>query len=287
VKLGQPRLWAPLALLGSVILAAFTRPAVLRLLHGNLPRFPYACQPLPAPAYDALAARPLWAKTSLAASPDVKLNGLVRRPKVASAPWVLFFPGNDASQLTAGQELLERLAGPRDWGLVVYADRGYDSSGGTPSADTLREDGYGILNGVLTSEGIPPERLHVVAFSMGGYVAAAGVGAAAREHKVIASFSTLSAVERMEMVHSMLLARVAMGDLIETLPLLDDVPGPVLVLHGTEDATLNVSQGRAIAARLGSRAEFRELRGVGHLDMMANEGALEAVRGMIEKYSRR
>jgi len=34
------------------------------------------------------------------------------------------------------------------------------------------------------------------------------VGRAAREHKVVASFSTLAAVESMEMVHSTLLARL-------------------------------------------------------------------------------
>ena len=276
------RLWAPLAFIGTIAIATVTRPSVLRLVHGSLPRFPYACTPLPPGAYDALARRPLWAKTSVTVAPGVSLNGLVRRPKADDAPWVLFFPGNDESQLTAGQDMLERLAASRDWGLLVYADRGYDSSDGTPSADALREDGYVVLKAVLAAERLSPARLHVVAFSMGGYVAAAAVGRAAREHQSVASLSTLAAVEKMEMVHSLALSRIVMGDIFDTVPLLDDVPAPVLVLHGTADTTLNVSQGRSIAAKLGARATYRELAGVGHHDILHNEDALAAVRSMIE-----
>jgi pimeloyl-ACP methyl ester carboxylesterase len=279
--------WAPLALIGSVALGVLTRPSILRLVHGGLPRFPYLAAPLSPAAYDALAARPLWAKTSITVADGVSLKGLVRRPRAGDAPWVLFFPGNDESQLTAGQDMLERLAGSRDWGLLVYADRGYDSSDGTPSADALREDGYRILTGALAAEHVEPKRLHVVAFSMGGYVAAAAVGRAAREHAPVASLSMLAAVEKMEMVHSLPLSRIVMGDIFDTMPLLDDVPAPVLVQHGIADTTLDVSQGRAIAAKLGPRATLRELPGVGHHDILRNEDALAAVRSVIEAALRR
>lgn len=279
----RSRLWASLAVVGSVTLAAFTRPVILRLGQ-NRPRFVYACVPLPPAKYDALASRPGWAKTELSVAPGVSLNGLVRRPsRENDAPWVLFFPGNDASQLTAGQQLLERLSDGRDWGLVVYAYRGFDSSGGKPGIDTLGEDGYRILNDLLSREGVSPSRVHVVAFSLGGYVASSAIGRAAREGKRVASLSTLAAVENMEMIHSTWQGRVALGDIIETLPLLDDLPGPVLVLHGGADQTLNVEQGRAIAARLGSRAQFRELPGVGHEAINENGEAILAVRAMIER----
>jgi pimeloyl-ACP methyl ester carboxylesterase len=281
VTVRRSRLWASLAVLGSLTIAAFTRPAVLRLGH-NRPRFPYSCTPLSAAAYDALASRPGWAKSSLSVAPDVSLNGLVRRPARQESPWVLFFPGNDASQLTAGQELLERLRGERDWGLVVYADRGFDSSGGEPSAEHLRDDGYLVLSDLFTRERLLPAQVHVVAFSMGGYVAAAAIGRAAREHKVVGSLSTLAGVASMEMVRSMWMSRIALGDIIETLPLLDDVPGPVLVLHGDADQTLNVKQGRDLAAKLGSRARYHEISGVGHLDINHSDEALKAVRAMIE-----
>jgi pimeloyl-ACP methyl ester carboxylesterase len=166
--------------------------------------------------------------------------------------------------------------------MVVYSYRGFDSSGGKPGPETMREDGYRILSDLLVHERLDPSKVHVVAFSMGGYVAAAAVGKAAREHKVVASLSLLAPVERMEMIRSVWQGRVSMGDIIDTRPLLPDLPGPVLVLHGSKDATLDVSQGRSIATELGSRARFRELAGVGHLPIRENAEAIDAVRAMIE-----
>jgi pimeloyl-ACP methyl ester carboxylesterase len=251
----------------------------------NRPRFIYSCTPLSAEAYSALASRPGWAKTSLSVAPGISLNGLVRRPARRDAPWVVFFPGNDASQLTSGHALLERLGEGRDWGLVVYAYRGFDSSGGVSSAESLREDGYRILAGTIEREKLEASRVHAVAFSLGGYVAFSAVGSAARANQKIRSLSTLAAVEDMEMMHSAWQGRVSLGDIIYSAPLLDAVPAPVLVLHGGSDQTLDVEQGRKIAARLGSRARFQELPGVGHLEINENEQAIQAVRAMIEQPS--
>jgi pimeloyl-ACP methyl ester carboxylesterase len=282
VKSRRSRLWTSLAVLGSIAVGALTRPALLRMGQ-NLPRFVYLCTPLAPATYDALAARPGWAKSTVSVADGISLNGLVRRPTRQDAPWLLFFPGNDPSQLTAGQEMLERVGGGRDWGLVVYSYRGYDSSGGKPGPESMREDGYRVLSDIFVRERVDPARVHVLAFSMGGYVAAAAVGRAAREHKVVASLSLLAPVERMEMVRSVWQGRVSMGDIIDSTPLLGDLAGPVLVLHGTNDATLSVSQGRSIATALGSRARFQELPGVGHLDINTNPEAIDAVRAAIER----
>jgi pimeloyl-ACP methyl ester carboxylesterase len=272
------------AVVGSLALAALARPAILRIGQ-NRPRFVYSCTPLPPAAYDALAARSGWNKTSMSVAPGISLKGLIRRPANHDAPWVLFFPGNDVSQLTNGQAVLERISAGRDWGLVVYAYRGFDSSDGTPAADTLRDDGYRILEDVVRREHLKPSQIHVVAFSLGGYVAFSAVGAAARANQKVRSLSTLAAVEDMEMIHSLWQGRLSIGDVIQSLPLLDAVPGPVLVLHGDADQTLDVEQGRMIAAALGERGRFRALPGVGHLAINENAEAIQAVRAMIEETS--
>ena len=279
---GRSRLWAFAAVLCSITVGLFTRPAILRLRHPR-PRFIYASVPLSTAAYDGLASRPGWMRSSELVAPGVSLNGLVRRPSRRDAPWVLFFPGNDASQLTTGQAFLERLRGDRDYGLAVYSYRGYDSSGGTPSTESLTQDAYQVLKNLLEREHIDPARLHVVAFSLGGYVAAGAVGKAARAGTKVSSLSTLAAVADMEMGLSFWRQRLVLGDMVETLPLLDDVPGPVLLLHGTADKTIPVEQGRAIAAKLGSRARLQELPGVGHFDINENATAIEAVRAVIDR----
>jgi pimeloyl-ACP methyl ester carboxylesterase len=49
----------------------------------------------------------------------------------------------------------------------------------------------------------------------------------------------------------------------DTSARLASIPTPTLVIHGTEDRVLNVSNGRAIAALVSARLEL--LEGVGHM----------------------
>ena len=278
------KLWSvvglALAIVGALVVAVLGRPYLQRRVR-HRPWFTYSCSPLGAADYAALVARPGWSKAMLQVSNTVSLNGLIRRPANHEAPWLLFFPGNDATQLAGGQTFLERVRSGRDWGLAVFAYRGYDSSGGWPSPNDLATDGVKIVENLLQSENIKPAQLHVAAFSLGGYVAAYAVGRATMTNSRLASLSLLSSVSEAEMVRSALIARVAICDVYQTLPLLDAVPEPVLILHGGADVTVDVSQGRSIAARLSNRAKFKIVPGAEH-SLLENETAIDAVREMVE-----
>ena len=64
---------------------------------------------------------------------------------------------------------------------------------------------------------------------------------------------------------------------IRKLPLQSHFP------EGTADEALNgPDQGRNISARLGSRARYVELKGVGHLALLEDAAALAAVREFLE-----
>src|SRR4051812_10184084 len=118
---------------GLVVLgAALLSPLRERFFGRTRLRFPYLARPIAAASYAALASKPGWAKSEVRVAPDITLRGLLRRPSSNSAPWVLFYPGNDESQLERGHAFLTALAGDRDWGLAVYAYRGYDASDGKP-----------------------------------------------------------------------------------------------------------------------------------------------------------
>src|SRR5882757_8688512 len=93
-------------------------------------RFSYLNKSLPASEYATLAAKPRWSASQIVVAPGITLNGLVRRPTAVGAPWVLFYQGNDADMLRVGQAFLSGLAFDRDWGLAIFAYRGYDSSAG-------------------------------------------------------------------------------------------------------------------------------------------------------------
>jgi pimeloyl-ACP methyl ester carboxylesterase len=275
----QWRKWTALSF--AMGLLAVVSPSVARSFGKRHLRFAYFTGPLSAERYAELAAVPGWAATSLAVTPSVTLNGLIRRPVSRTAPWVLFLSGNDPTPLATAQTFLERLRSGADWGCVTYAYRGYDSSGGTPDREDLEADTLKAFDDLLARERVPPARVHVVAFSLGGYFASYLVGNAARTQRKVASLSLLAGAEDLMMVHWKRLSNFAPGDVYETQPLLDAVPAPVLVVQGGADDAIGAEQGRKIAARLGARARYLELPGIKHIELLGNDAAIGAAREMI------
>lgn len=271
--------------LGFAAVVAVSLGALSRLFGAKRLRFPYLNQPLAAADYRALAAQPGWAARQVTVAPGVHLNGLVRRPRAADAPWVLFYQGNDAHLLKVGQAFLTRLAANRDWGLAIYAYRGYDSSDGTPRLPALAADAPQILEQLCVTEHVDRGRVHVAGFSIGGHIAVRAMVEASRKQPKPPTLTLLASVEDITMVPRSFYDRLDPGDDYRTGVYLADIPGPILVVQGTQDeALMGPEQGRKLAAALGSRAKYLELPGVGHVELMANEPTLTAMREFIEAH---
>lgn len=265
--------------------AALARPFVIRRLKPRL-RFEYSRRALAPEEYAKLGARPGWSTLALPVDADATLRGLIRHPAHAEgARWLVFFPGNDFTQLARGQRMLDYLGGTRDEGLLVFADRGYDASTGTTKPETMQSDAVRILDVLLGTEHVEPNRIHVVGFSLGGFVACAAVSGAAKRGQTVGSLSLLASVTTVEMNPSGVWARLAIGDMYEIGPFEPELPGPVLVLHGTADASLPLAGSRELAARLAPRATFIEIPGAVH-ELPDNHAALDRVRAFIDTASR-
>jgi pimeloyl-ACP methyl ester carboxylesterase len=275
-----------IGMLGVMAILAALFPLARRALGRPRLRFPYLGRPIADAAYAALAAQPGWARARLEVAPGVHLNGLVRAPRAASAPWVLYYPGNDESQLDRGQGFLVRLGQNEDWGLAVFAYRGYDSSEGNTELTTLSADAPEIFAKFCALEGIAPSRVHLAGFSIGGHFAVRAARQAALRGQPAKSLTLLASVDDIVMVQRSPWAKLSAGEDYQTRPLLGEVPAPVLVLQGDADSALaGPGQGRNIAAALGHRARYEELPGVDHVPLLANEHALELVREFIRAHA--
>jgi pimeloyl-ACP methyl ester carboxylesterase len=250
-------------------------------------RFPYLTGSLPAAEYQSLAAQPGWTESQITVAPGIRLNGLVRRPSVPDAPWVLFYQGNDSAMLRVGQEFLTRVGGQRGWGLAVFAYRGYDSSDGVARLDDLATDAPEILSQLCATEKVERNRVHIVGFSIGGHLAVRAMVGALRVQPKPASLSLLASVDDIVMFRRSLYQKLDPGDDYQTRPFLADIPAPVLVIQGTADEALHgPEQGRAISQALGDRAKYLELQGVGHIALLSNDAAIGAVREFIASHSK-
>lgn len=270
--------------LGLLALVGVSLPLVDRVFGRQRLRFPYMTRALSSAEYQALSQQPGWSKSELSVEPGVTLRGLARRPQAEGAPWVLFYPGNSFTQLRTGQQFLTRLAEQRDWGLAVYAYRGFDASDGKPSHESLALDAPRVLERLCEAEHVPPARVHIMGFSIGGHFAVYAARGAALRHAPAASLTLLASVDDIVMLQNTPWQKLSAGDDYQTRPLLPEVPAPVLVLQGSRDEALaGAGQGRAIAEALGQRGEYRELEGVGHEALLSFEPALAAARQFVER----
>lgn len=279
-----------LVLLGcgvALLSAALLSPLRERWFGRQRLRFPYLARPIPAATYAALAAKPGWAKAEVDVAPGIALRGLLRRPTSATAPWVLFYPGNDESQLQRGQDFLNALAGDLGWGLAIFAYRGYDASDGKADLLGIRADAPKILARLCAAEALPPERVHIAGFSIGGHFAVHAARGAALSGARAASLTLLASVDDIVMYQPSPWEKLSAGDDYQTRPYLEGVPAPVLVLQGTADQALaGAQQGRDLASALGSRARYEELPGVEHVPILFDQKALGLVREFVLQHSK-
>lgn len=245
------------------------------LRSGRRPRFQYVARTLSDTDYRLLADRPGWRPQRLAVAPGIELRGLLRQATHPAGPWILFFAGNSGSLLHEGQQVLEALCEVQGWGGVVWAYRGFDSSGGVPDPIALENDGVMAWSQLLSSQRIGPDAVHLIGFSLGTSIAAAVAAHASRTPP--ASLTLLAPM-----------TELYVGDRIqfrlhryETTRWLAGIANRTLVIHGSQDTALPVENGRAVARALGSRARLLELPGLGHSELPLSPAALDAMRAFI------
>jgi pimeloyl-ACP methyl ester carboxylesterase len=150
---------------------------------------------------------------------------------------------------------VDRVQGFRDLGLGVLLVEypGYGRSAGAPSEGAIREAllvAYDALRGL---PGVDPESIVAFGQSLGGGAVCTLV--ARRPLKAVILLSTFTSAR--PFAHRYGLPSFLVRDTFDNVAALKGYDGPVLVLHGRSDATIPVTEGRALA-RASPRATLRE-----------------------------
>jgi pimeloyl-ACP methyl ester carboxylesterase len=282
MKVGMRRV-AKLLLLG-VVLAASPGLVVATLGRSHL----YYPTQVGEAELRSLAARPGWQLERVRVDSGLVLNGLLRPPSAADAPWLLLFGGNSSS-LASGQSILELLASDADWGLAMWAYRGYDGSEGTPTQDGLCADAEAQIAHLQSTFQARPEALVLIGQSLGSGVAA---HAAAWLHRrgtppaALALLSPYTSIARIIDDRTPIISLGwAMPDSYHTDRLVEQISGPVLIIHGADDGLIPIRHGEELANALGEQAELLRLEGVGHNGVWDRESTLERIRRLVREHA--
>ena len=146
--------------------------------------------------------------------------------------------------------------------------RGYGLSSGRPSEEGVYRDAEAVVKhataGQPKSAGLP---LVFWGRSLGGPIAAAATRVVRPDGLILeSSFADKAAVVRSHPVLRML--NVFGAYRFETVKLLTDFSGPVLVIHGNRDSVVPFALGRELHGLLNTPKRFVEIAGADHNDLI-------------------
>ena len=275
---GRPRRRHRVAALVAAALLAIA-PA---LLTERIPT--YNPSPLAPGEWDRLASDG-WRTDRVGTDDGVALAGLVRPPADRDAAWALFLPGNGADELRKGRDYLARLGLGPEWGLAVFALRGYDASQGAPERDALIADTLRVHRHLRDRWGATTSATHLIGFSFGTGLAlylAAQLAETGDAPPDIVLLSTEGTALRWWMRNPGIAAHWHWPDLYDVTPLLAELHMPFLIVEGSAD----LFGPHELRHRLGAQATYLEIPEGDHGASLQRAEAIEAVRAFLTRPGR-
>lgn len=175
---------------------------------------------------------------------------------------LLYFHGNGGN--LAGRAERVRLYRQAGLGLLMPSWRSYSGSTGSPTEVANVADAQ-LAYDRLVGEGVPARQVVLYGESLGSGVA---VQIAARNPVggVILDAPYTALVDVAAAAYPWLPVRLLLLDRYQSLPLIDRVGAPLLILHGVRDRIVPVEMGRALLAAAREPKRLVEFAEAGHLD---------------------
>jgi pimeloyl-ACP methyl ester carboxylesterase len=191
----------------------------------------------------------------------------------ARSPVVIFAHGNGE----LADDWIDAFEPMRDWGwsVLLLEYPGYGGSPGTPSESSIRDAALTVFDWAAAEPRIDAARMVVYGRSIGG--GAAVQIATARPVAALILESSFTSTRPLAARYG--IPGWLVRDVFDNLDALRGYRGPTLVIHGSEDQLIPVSEGRALAASVSS-AEFHALP-CGHNDCPRPWGL---IRGFLESH---
>ncbi|MES0826010.1 alpha/beta hydrolase [Ruegeria sp. SCP11] len=201
---------------------------------------------------------------SLTMSDGVLLTAWSAPPATEGAPTVLFFHGQSGNLGDRADRMREILNS--GYGLLAPSYRGFPGSEGEPSEMAL------ISDGVEMFDRLDVEGTDVV---LHGQSLGTGIAAAVAEQRPNAQLLVLEApftatVDVASERYPLLPVSLLMKDQFATRDVIDEITVPTLIFHGTDDETIPLHHGEALAAMSGGSAKLHVVPEGTHNDLWSH-----------------
>ncbi|WP_170465486.1 alpha/beta hydrolase [Ruegeria arenilitoris] len=201
---------------------------------------------------------------SLTMTDGTALTAWSAPPATEGAPTVLFFHGQTGNLGDRADRMREILNS--GFGLLAPSYRGYPGSEGEPSEWALISDGVQMYD-QLDSDGAP---VVLLGQSLGTAVAAAVAEQRPNAQLLVLEAPFTATVDVAAERYPWLPVHALMRDQFATRDLIEGISVPTLIFHGTEDETVPLHHGEALAAMAGDTAEIHVIPDGTHNDLWSH-----------------
>lgn len=250
----------------------------------NRHRFRYIPEPLGVAEFRAFAGDGFLAD-EFEVEPGVVLRGLVRPPAPGTQTWLLMFGGNGGGLLASARRAGLDLAAPDGWGFATWAYRGFDGSGGAPSAAAFSADSEKLFQRLQTQFGADPAQVHLVSFSLGTALALRLAELSTARGIPPPSIVLMSPYVRIHVTQNVWWAPWSIADAYDAAAHASGSPSAALVVYGEKDDAFPPGTARALAEALGPRARSIEIPDRGHAGWQSDEPILEQIRAFVREHA--
>lgn len=154
--------------------------------------------------------------------------------------------------------------------LLMYDYRGFGKSGGAPSREGLIRDVEAAFAYSLTRKEIAGGKIYSFGHSLGG---AKSIVALTRAKvpglRAVITDGTFASYEGMATIMAGNFGKNLVSDELSPKSVVDKLPAPLLIIHGTADEVVPLSQGKELFAAARPRKTFFEVPGGRHGDSLA------------------
>ena len=188
--------------------------------------------------------------------------------------------GGNLSRRVGGFGAVRRHTGANIFGFDYG---GFGNSPGKPTVRNTAVDARTALSHLQKRHGVSLERTLYLGVSMGAAVAIRLAAESARPGGValVAPFASLRDMARRLYPAFTLGGRIVRGR-YDSIAYIGHVGCPLLILHGTEDATVPITQARKLYAAAVEPKQYAEIAGAGHMDIGDAPEFWDALRGWMD-----